>query len=63
MISPDDFDALAADLAKLNDLDPETASALLGQIGDTPELAEDGRVAIVWKGTEYLLTWPDEDLD
>lgn len=32
-------------------------------IGDTLELAEDGRVAIVWKGTEYLLTWPDEDLD
>lgn len=62
MISPDEFDALAADLAKLNGLDLETASALLGQIGDTPELAEDGRVVITWKGTEYQLTWPNEDL-
>lgn len=62
MISPDDFDDLASDLAKLNDLDLETASALLAQIGDTPELAEDGRVVITWKGTEYQLTWPNEDL-
>ena len=63
MISPEDFAELAADLARLNDLDLRTASALLAQIGDTPELSEDGRVVIVWKGTEYQLTWPDDDLE
>lgn len=63
MISPEDFAELAADLAKLNGLDLKTASALLGQIGDTPELSEEGLVTAVWQGKEYQLRWPDEDLD
>lgn len=47
----------------LNGLDLKTASALLGQIGDTPELSEEGLVTAVWQGKEYPLRWPDEDLD
>lgn len=62
MISPEDFASLARQLAKLNDLDVKTASALLAQIGDTPELSEDGRVVIVWEGAEYQLAWPEDDL-
>ncbi len=41
------FEDVADQLAKLNGLSPDTASHYLSLIGDTPELAEDGKVIVI----------------
>jgi hypothetical protein len=46
MMSPDQFNEAAKNLARLNGLTEERAQELLARVGDTPELGEDGRVVV-----------------
>ena len=46
MFSPDAFEAAIRELARLNHLDLETAGDYMVRIGDTPELAADGRIIV-----------------
>ena len=55
------FYAEAAELARLNGISEDLASDYLAGIGDTPELAEDGRVIVRDEdGTEIArVIWPE----
>lgn len=44
--TPESFEDAAREIAAANNLSLETASEYLSHIGDTPELADDGRVIV-----------------
>lgn len=44
--TPESFDEAAREIASANNLSPETAGKYLSHIGDTPEIADDGRVIV-----------------
>jgi hypothetical protein len=46
MMTTDGFAKLAQRIAELNGLTIERASQYLARIGDTPDVAEDGRVSV-----------------
>ncbi len=46
MMTTDGFDSLAERIAQVNDLPLELARQYLSFIGDTPELADDGKVIV-----------------
>jgi hypothetical protein len=45
-LTPESFDAVAHEIAATNNLPIETALGYAAYIGDTPELADDGRVVV-----------------
>ncbi len=62
MIDPDDFESLAADLARLNSLDPETAYAAALKLGDRRLLDEQDRATVTLDdGRELQLVLPEGD--
>lgn len=61
MISPDAFDALVTAVAKLNDLDEDTAGDVVAAVGDVHQLdPQTGKVvADLDGGRRLLVTWPE----
>jgi hypothetical protein len=59
-MTPDDFEALIAEVAELNNLPEDLAAEIVSAVGDTP-MEEDGKVIAVVRGQEYRLVWPTED--
>lgn len=61
MMSEEQFNAAARELAELNGIPEDLAAELLADIGDTPELDQDGLViAHADDGTEHRLQFPTE---
>ena len=62
MIDPEQFDNLAADIARLNHLDADTAGEALSLIGDTPVLDADGKAVVTLKdGRELRIVMPEDE--
>lgn len=62
----DDFTRLARQLARLNDLDFDSAAAIIADVGDSPgEIDEDGRVVRRNETGDVVgrYAWPWEDGD
>lgn len=63
MITESDFEALAAEVARLNGISRAEAEEAVAQIGDTPDLDQSGS-AVLWndgqRGTTRL-RWPTQD--
>lgn len=59
-MTPDDFQSFALELARLNDLDIETALALLAEAGDSALVDDDGMVEILLpdENTPRRVLWP-----
>lgn len=62
MIEPDAFDDLVAEVAKLNDLDAETAGEVVVAVGDVQVIdRESGKiVAELEDGRRLLIDWPED---
>lgn len=66
MIAPDQFDGLIAEVARLNELDNDTAGAVVVAVGDTLTIDENGLiVADLEDGRTLHVRWPmnEEDSD
>ena len=62
MIAPDAFDDLEAQVARLNNLDAETAGLVVVAVGDTRALDPSGKtLAILPDGRELLVDWPEDE--
>lgn len=61
MMSIDQFEALAQDVARLNGISEDLALAAVAAAGDTPETNDAGQV-VVTVGLDLLtLIWPESD--
>lgn len=61
-LTPNDFQELAAEVARLNGVTMETGLALIAKLGDTPIVDESRRVMVLWPGeqTPRVVVWPED---
>ncbi len=59
MLIPDLVNEVAAEVARLNDLDPDLAEELVWAAGDVVNLDADGKRLVTMDGETLALIWPE----